>query len=126
MSESPPKLPEPLSFEDAMERLEEIVSGMEGDRLPLEEMVGAYEEGARLLKVCRARIESARQRVELITTRLDEPSATTLTPFDPAAAEAATPDESSRPAAARSSSARRSTTSSSKPASSDDEDIRLF
>lgn len=125
MSASPPTPPESLSFEDAMERLEEIVAGMEGDRLPLEEMVGAYEEGARLLKVCRARIESARQRVELITTRLDEPSATTLTPFDPAAAEAATPDESSRPAAAHSSSARRST-SSSKPASSDDEDIRLF
>lgn len=126
MSESPPKLPESLSFEDAMERLEEIVSGMEGDRLPLEEMVGAYEEGARLLKVCRARIESARQRVELITTRLDDPSATTLTPFDPAAAEAAaSPDEPSRPAAARTSSARR-TTSGGKPASTDDEDIRLF
>lgn len=123
MSENTPSTHQNLSFEDAMERLEEIVSGMEGDRVPLEEMVAAYEEGAMLLKVCRARIEAARQRVELITARLDEPEATTLTPFDPAAADAA-PEDAARPAA-RSTTARRPS-AGSKPASNDDEDIRLF
>lgn len=113
-----------MTFEDAMERLEEIVGAMEAERLPLEEMVTAYEEGAQLLKVCRARIEVARQRVELITTRLDEPAPATLTPFDPASA-ASNPDESSRSVSPRSTAPSRRT--SSKPSSTtDDEDIRLF
>lgn len=124
MSASPNKPSDEMTFEDAMARLEEIVSAMEGERLPLEDMVKAYEEGASLLKTCRTRIEVARQRVELITTRLDEPAATTLTPFDPAsAAESALPDEPSRPVATRTPARR---TSSSKPASDDDQDIRLF
>ncbi len=112
-----------MTFEDAMQRLEEIVNAMEAERLPLEEMVQSYEEGAVLLKVCRARMEVARQRVELITTRLDEPAATTLAPFDPAlAADTPSTDEPSRTSAPRSSTRR----NLSKPASADDEDIRLF
>jgi exodeoxyribonuclease VII small subunit len=123
----PSNPPESLTFEDAMERLEDIVSAMEAERLPLEEMVRSYEEGAGLLKVCRSRIEAARQRVELITARLDEPAPATLTPFDPATAPAEgnpQPDPTSRPAAARSVTTRRS---AAKPATSeDDQDIRLL
>ena len=40
--------PDP-SFEEAMERLDEIVESMEGERLDLDEMVGRYEEGVKLL-----------------------------------------------------------------------------
>ena len=115
-----------VSFEEAMERLEEIVSSMEGERLPLEEMVHSYEEGAKLLRVCRERIETARQRVELITANLDgAPTKATLTTFDPASAEAAepspTPTETSpKQRAASQPAARR------KPTTDDDEDIRLF
>jgi exodeoxyribonuclease VII small subunit len=42
-----------ISFEKAMDRLEEIVVQMEGDRMPLDQMVASYEEGMGLLKVCR-------------------------------------------------------------------------
>jgi exodeoxyribonuclease VII small subunit len=124
MSDSTPNKPDTMTFEDAMGRLEEVVQGMEGDRLPLEEMLTAYEEGSKLLKVCRARIESARQRVELITARMDSEEQATLTPFDPSETESAITDAASRPAA-RTTSARRSTTSG-KPTTNDDEDIRLF
>ena len=114
-----------VSFEEAMERLEEIVSSMEGERLPLEEMVQSYEEGAKLLRLCRDRIDTARQRVELITANLDGTAAkATLTPFDPASTEAAeaAPTETApkQRASTTTASARR------KPTSDDDEDIRLF
>src|SRR5215207_7943364 len=55
------------TFEAAMESLDAIVASLEGERLPLEEMVASYERGMKLLRVCRSRIETARQRVELIT-----------------------------------------------------------
>ena len=113
-----------VSFEEAMERLEEIVSSMEGERLPLEEMVQSYEEGAKLLRVCRERIEVARQRVELITANLDGPPAkASLTTFDPAsteAAESAPTENSPKQRSATTAPARRKTTTD------DDEDIRLF
>jgi exodeoxyribonuclease VII small subunit len=120
MPSSPSNAPEP-SFEEAMERLEEIVSSMEGERMPLEDMVKSYAEGAQLLKVCRQRIDVARQRVELITADLDGTGKATLSTFDAESAEAI-PDSSIKQQ--RSTNARRS--SPAKPNSDDDEDIRLF
>jgi exodeoxyribonuclease VII small subunit len=75
------------SFEEAMGALEAIVQSLETERLPLEEMVGAYERGVNLLRTCRSRIEAARQRVELITADLEGRTPATLTEF--AATEAA-------------------------------------
>ena len=74
-----------VSFEQAMERLDEIVSSMEGERMSLEDMVRSYEEGVGLLRVCRNRIDTAKRRVEMITADLEGNKAT-LAPFDPAAA----------------------------------------
>jgi exodeoxyribonuclease VII small subunit len=111
-----------LSFEDAMDRLEAIVSGMEGGHMPLEDMVRNYEEGSSLLKVCRARIETARQRVEVITANLDGNGKASLSEFDPATTAEIESSTTNKPRAA--SPVRRPAT---KPASSDnDEDIRLF
>ena len=85
--------PEELSFEEAMGALETIVGALENERLPLEEMVSAYERGVNLLRTCRARIESARQRVELITADLEGRGAATLGEFTPMdAPETSAPD----------------------------------
>jgi exodeoxyribonuclease VII small subunit len=56
-----------LSFEAAMAELENIVESMEGEQLPLEELIARYETGARLLKHCESVLTSARKRIELIT-----------------------------------------------------------
>ncbi len=56
-----------LSFEDAMAELENIVEAMEGEQLPLEELIARYENGARLLKHCDSVLTGARKRIELIT-----------------------------------------------------------
>lgn len=63
-----PASPAPdLSFEDAMAELENIVEAMEGEQLPLEELIARYEAGARLLKHCDSVLTGARKRIELIT-----------------------------------------------------------
>lgn len=82
MSAEQNKAGEP-SFEEAMRRLDEIVAEMEDNQTGIEEMIRGYEEGVRLLRVCRQRIDTARQRVELITADLENGKAA-LTPFDPA------------------------------------------
>lgn len=85
------------TFEAALERLEEIVESMEGDNLPLEKLLAQYEEGAKLLKVCQEKLESAERKVELITKGASgKPQAA---PFEPAAIAASAP-ASSEPAEA--------------------------
>lgn len=85
MSKPNPKSDEP-SFEDAMQRLDEIVAGMEDSDLTLEEMISSYEEGVSLLKLCRNRIDGARRRVEVISADLEGGKAT-LSTFDSASAD---------------------------------------
>ena len=127
MSTAQSQKQEDVSFEEAMDRLEEIVSSMEGERMPLEEMVTSYEEGARLLRTCRQRIDGARQRVELITANLDAPAEkATLTPFDPATAEAADATGTKSRSAVAAAPAPRRKPAPAAPAEVEDDDIRLF
>lgn len=75
------------TFESALERLEQIVGEMEGDKLPLEELLGRYEEGTRLVKVCQERLTSAEKRIELITK--NAAGGASLVEFDPTSTPAA-------------------------------------
>ncbi|MFO1483209.1 MAG: exodeoxyribonuclease VII small subunit [Verrucomicrobiaceae bacterium] len=90
MSKSPSQSDD-LPFEDAMHRLDEIVAGMEDSQPSLEEMISSYEEGVRLLKLCRQRLDGARRRVELISGDLEGGKAA-LAPFESAADEAVAED----------------------------------
>src|SRR2546421_5933367 len=64
---SPPKPQEPQSFENAIERLEQIVEQMETDKLPLEDLLVRYEEGIKLVKVCSEKLDAAEKKIEVIT-----------------------------------------------------------
>lgn len=55
-----------LSFEDAMKRLEEIVSHLEKGDIPLEESIRLFEEGSGLLALCSGQLEEAEQKVTLL------------------------------------------------------------
>lgn len=57
------------SFEEALAGLESIVDAMEHEQLPLEDLVAHYEQGSALLNRCEAILQSARERIELITLR---------------------------------------------------------
>ena len=52
-----------LSFEEAMTRLETIVSQLEKGDLPLEEALTLFEEGAGLMKGCSQALDQAEQKV---------------------------------------------------------------
>jgi len=56
-------------FEDQLARLEEIVDRLEDDSVGLEEALGLFEQGMRLAKACRTRLEA----VELKVARLLAP-----------------------------------------------------
>ncbi len=55
------------SFEEAMKRLEEIVSLLERGDKSLEESLGLFEEGTKLMQDCTALLAKAEQKVLLLT-----------------------------------------------------------
>ena len=61
---------ENLQFEEAIEKLESIIERMESEQIPLQELLKDYEEGTKLLKLCRDRIDGARQKVDKINKEL--------------------------------------------------------
>ena len=67
-------------FEEAMERLEQIVESLEGGDLTLEESLKIFEEGMKLIRFCSKKLEEAEQKVTLLVKE----SGGTLTqqPFD--------------------------------------------
>lgn len=57
------------TFEEALTGLETIVEEMEHEHLALEDLVAHYEKGSALLSRCESILQSARDRIELITLR---------------------------------------------------------
>jgi exodeoxyribonuclease VII small subunit len=62
---------EALSFEQAIQRLERIVTEMESAELPLQEVLSKYEEGTRLVRFCGQKLEEAEKKIELLTKKAD-------------------------------------------------------
>lgn len=54
------------TFEQAMERLEEVVSQLEHGDIPLEEAIKLYGEGTKLASICRKKLDWAEQQVEIL------------------------------------------------------------
>lgn len=59
------------NFEQAMGRLEEIVSLLERGEAPLEESLALFEEGAKLMKQCSDLLDKAEQKVTKLTVTAD-------------------------------------------------------
>lgn len=58
---------ENMSFEQAMQRLEEIVAILEKGDAPLNQSVELFEEGTRLSALCNSMLQSAQQKITDIT-----------------------------------------------------------
>jgi len=69
-------LPKNLSFEKALERLQEIVAEMEDPEKGLETSLGLFEEGVALSRFCRSRIDEIQKRVEVVLKETPEGLAT--------------------------------------------------
>lgn len=69
-----------MSFEAALEELEEIVTGLEKGDVKLEDSIKAYERGSLLQKHCQARLDEARARIDRI--RIAGDGSVTTEPLD--------------------------------------------
>jgi len=55
-----------MTFEQALAKLEEIVSKIESGEVPLEESIEKYAEGIKLIKQCRSILDAAEQKIRLL------------------------------------------------------------
>ena len=69
-----------IKFEDALQRLEEIVDRLETGELPLEDLERVFEEGVALARRCSKYLEEAEKRIELLTK--DEAGLLKTEPFE--------------------------------------------
>lgn len=61
---------EKLSYRQAMQELEGLVSLLEGNTLELEESLVVYERGVALLRYLKSRLSEAEQRVDVLMGEL--------------------------------------------------------
>lgn len=57
---------EKVKFEDALERLEKIVSQLEAGELALDESLKIFEEGIKLSRLCSGKLEEAEKKIEVL------------------------------------------------------------
>ena len=57
---------EEASFESSLKSLEEAVDQLEVGNLPLSDALRLFEQGLKASNVCRARLEEAKQKVEVL------------------------------------------------------------
>ena len=60
-----------MTFEAAMERLEEITRLLESGAEGLDESLKLYEEGVSLIRLCTQKLETAEQSVKVLQMRED-------------------------------------------------------
>ncbi len=89
------------SFEKDLERLEEIVAGLEEGGLPLEESLKQFEEGVALVRQCEKTLKAAERKIDMLVR--GESGELEAVPFDEAdedgSGETETPHPSPTPAA---------------------------
>lgn len=50
-----------------MKRLEAVVASLENEHAPLDEALGLFEEGMKLVRLCNKQLDEAEQRVRAVT-----------------------------------------------------------
>jgi len=68
-----------ISYEEAYQKLESIVTRMEEEEPALDELVSLYEKGNTLLKICQKRLDEASLRLK----QVEEGEEITLRDFQP-------------------------------------------
>ncbi len=69
-TELPPDIAK-LSFEEALEQLEEIVRQLEGGQGKLDQAIDRYERGAALKRHCEAKLKEAQAKIDKIVQAAD-------------------------------------------------------
>ena len=56
----------PISYEAALQELEQLAAELESGHLPLDRLMSGYQRGAELLKFCRSKLEAIEQQISVI------------------------------------------------------------
>jgi len=65
-SAPPAELPQPASYEAALDELEQLVGRIENGQMPLEQLLSGYQRGAQLLAFCRERLQAVENQVKVL------------------------------------------------------------
>jgi exodeoxyribonuclease VII small subunit len=60
------------TFEESVERLEELIEAMESGEIPLADLVAKFEEGSTVLKECQAQLKAAELKIEKLNLQNGE------------------------------------------------------
>lgn len=83
-----------IKFEEALKKLEKIVSDLEAGDMSLDESLSKYEEGIKLSKICSRQLEAAKSKVEML---MKSGNKFDIKPFDTPQAEEKQKTKSKRP-----------------------------
>lgn len=69
-----------ISFEAAMEKLEQQVRRLESGSITLDEALSSFEEAVKLVKICNEKLDTAERKIRILTESSD--GTVTDAPFD--------------------------------------------
>ncbi|TDF99246.1 exodeoxyribonuclease VII small subunit [Paenibacillus piri] len=72
------------SFEQAMDKLEQIVAQLESGDVPLEQAIELFQEGMRLSQLCGQKLEQVERKIEIL---MEQEGGLVKKPFNPATDE---------------------------------------
>ena len=65
-------MPKKQNFEDTLSELQSIVQKLESDSLSLDKMVHCFEDGMKLIKICRSQLDEVENRISTLVKENDE------------------------------------------------------
>jgi exodeoxyribonuclease VII small subunit len=63
----------PATYESALQELEALVARVESGQMPLDDVLGAYQRGAVLLKFCRDKLAAVEQQIKVLDGEAAKP-----------------------------------------------------
>ena len=65
-------MPKKQNFEDTLSEIQSIVQKLESDSLSLDKMVHCFEDGMKLIKICRSQLDEVENRISTLVKENDE------------------------------------------------------
>ena len=56
----------PVSYEAALQELEQLVAQLESGQMPLEQLLAGYQRGAQLLSFCRDKLSAVEDQIKVL------------------------------------------------------------
>ncbi len=70
------------NFEEAMQRLEEVVARLESEEVSLSESLKLFEEGVKLMRFCHQRLDEVEAKVKILVEDENRPGDQRLEEFE--------------------------------------------